>query len=235
MTFVHEFKLAFILFSVLIIFTLIEFIKNDDECYNLKERAINLLSMFFIIFAGSFLISLLPRLSYRFYEKPFISNPYLYALMHLLFIDTFFYLYHRAQHHFKFLWKIHHFHHSGSEMNVTTSYRTNIIDVFIQHLILVLPAFYLFGYNVEGLRLSYFLSIGFLFFTHLKIDLGSGLISKIIVTPSFHAIHHSHDKKYAHKNYAQVFSFLDLLGKTYEDPKKRSPTDSRARLLRFFT
>lgn len=211
---------AYFTFSLIyLVGSIAEILAHKNEPMKLKERFLNLTWMIFYITAGNYIISNLPVITYKIWRDSALTNPYLYALCYLIFIDTCFYLYHRAQHHFKWLWKVHHFHHSASEMNVTISFRTNLFDFVIQHFTISFPALLLFGYNKEGYLLTYYISLGMLFFSHLKLNIGGRILSKIIITPNLHGVHHESKIEGKSKNFAQMFPFLDILGRTYHPHK----------------
>lgn len=214
---IHDLYFILCVFAVVIPLELFFF---KDWKTSIKGRLVNILFMLTYIFLGGHLLKLaLPYLEFVTRPSP-ITNIYLYMVSYLLMADFLFYLYHRLQHSNRFLWKIHRLHHSDLDMNITTSFRTNLLENGIQYTVLYLPTVFILGHNNEAIMLTYYVAFGALFFGHLKMKANFGELSKWIVNPAVHRIHHSREKIHRNKNFAQVFSFYDRLGKTYHHPAK---------------
>ena len=136
----------------------------------------------------------------------------------LVFSDFLFYWYHRAQHHFTWLWPIHELHHSDTELNVTTSMRTYWLEYPIQVVLIALPVQYFVGVNTQVQWILLFVTTFWLYFTHTNIRLPLGPVTPFICGPQLHRIHHSREEKHHDKNFAQFFPFFDILFGTYYAP-----------------
>lgn len=212
---------------ILIVFALIlplEYFLNRSKKTSPRGLVFNFIVMLLYVFGGGVLV----KLALQFVTVPFVSpvieNPYLYTVVFILLVDILFYLYHRLQHRWPLLWKVHRLHHSDLDMNITTSFRTNLFDNLIQYFVIITPVYLIMGTNYEAAHYCYYGLSFFLFFGHLKAQNSWGVLSKIIVTPEVHRIHHSQDKAYRDKNFAQVFPFLDMLGRTHAARKKDDPS-----------
>lgn len=141
--------------------------------------------------------------------------------------DFVYYWYHRVSHETRFLWTLHHTHHSSLVMNFTTAVRLNWVGKFVSPVfflplvLLGLPAEYVFG--------SLFLGLLYQLFLHTEFVPRLGWFEgKLLNTPSAHRVHHGSNPLYIDKNYAAVFIVWDRLFGTYQaevEPVKYGTTD----------
>ncbi|MCK5396429.1 MAG: sterol desaturase family protein [Gammaproteobacteria bacterium] len=130
-----------------------------------------------------------------------------------LIIDLAGYLFHKALHTYRMLWRFHLVHHSDLAVDITTSVRHHPVEalmlaMLIAMIILLLgaPVISIFLYQV----VHFFVSM----FSHANIKLPSiidRVLRLIIITPDFHRIHHSIDKIYTNSNYGNVLTWWDYL------------------------
>jgi sterol desaturase/sphingolipid hydroxylase (fatty acid hydroxylase superfamily) len=183
---------------------------------------INILGAIVLITIGSSLVfyaqSFLP---FSMIKKSVISNKYLHAFSFIFLYDFCYYFFHRLQHKWKPLWMIHKFHHTDSNMNVLTSHRTHFLERAIQVVIIVFPLYFILGYNIESLRLIFYFTLFFLFYSHINIQIPHYGLTKVFVGPSVHRVHHSKDKKEYNSNFAQIFPLFDILFGTFHLPPKK--------------
>lgn len=199
--------------SIVTLLSIIEYLFSRDKKIELKERLHNIGYLFLLFLGADYTLSLLPNYTYLIPNHYRIKNPFLYVFLFLLVSDILYYAYHKLQHHWSLLWKIHRLHHSGNQTNATTSFRTNIFDGILQYFIILYPTLAIVGFHDTAYIYTYYIFIFFLIFAHLDLNLGIGFLTKIFVSPKIHRIHHQRDgMKY---NFAQVFSFIDIFGKTY--------------------
>lgn len=205
---------AGLLSLILIIISCIEYFANKGRFFSVKERAKNIGYLFILFVIGDALLSFFHGI-YEYVPFPYrIENKFIYLAFYLFTFDSIYYLYHRLQHKWNWLWKAHRLHHSGEHTNSTTSFRTNIIDGMIQYFIVQIPCLLIVGFHSEAYYYSYYTTIGLLIFSHMDIRLGSGIISKVIITPNVHHIHHRNEA--TQSNYSQYFPIIDILGRTYK-------------------
>lgn len=207
--------------SIFIVFSLIEFLLNKR--FDWKERAINFIGLTVFLGLGNFIVlkisPLIPQTIFRYSE---IDNNIIYVILFLLLTDIIYYWYHRAQHSYIFLWNIHRFHHSAESLDITTSHRSHFLEPPIQYLCIRLIVFLILGvsYSESVYFVIDFFVLFFLYLGHIDIKFPKSFIDKIFVTPNVHKIHHSIDQDHHHKNFAQIFSFIDVIFKTFLNPKK---------------
>lgn len=149
-----------------------------------------------------------------------LQHPLLWTATMLLVMDGLYYVYHRLQHAVPLLWRIHKLHHTDPVMNITTSKRTHFLEQPLQFLLVVAPALWIVGLNVDGLASMAIAGPFFLYFAHLNVRWSLGILTPVIVGPHFHRVHHSREVGNNHSNFAQAFPLFDLLGGTYRRPLK---------------
>lgn len=149
-----------------------------------------------------------------------IAAPLL-VLANLFVIDFFYYWYHRAQHRFRPLWAIHELHHSDTELNATTSYRTYWLEILAQGILVSGPTALFFG-HLGGAHFTAVLaaSVFLLIFTHCNLRLPFGRASLLVCGPQVHRIHHSRLPEHRDRNFAQFFPVLDRLFGTWHAPAR---------------
>lgn len=126
-----------------------------------------------------------------------------------------FYWYHRLSHEIPLLWTMHHTHHSGMHMNLTTAVRLNWLGTFVSPLIYV--PFVLLGFSAELLILSLTVGLFFQYFLHTEAIGKLGFFEgKFLNTPSAHRVHHGSNEKYIDKNYGGMLIIFDRLFGTYQ-------------------
>lgn len=130
-------------------------------------------------------------------------------------IDFAFYWYHRCSHTVRFLWVMHHTHHSSMWMNLSVAFRLNWLARFISPMIFA-P---LIIVGISAQMLTGFLAINLLlqFFLHTQHIGNLGWWEgKLFNTPSAHRVHHGSNEKYIDKNFAGVLIIWDRIFGTYQ-------------------
>ena len=129
---------------------------------------------------------------------------------------------HRLQHYSEFLWKLHGYHHSVTNIQASNDFVSNPIDyafrIFLGSLVLGI-----IGFNPLAIALAgAFSSYGQ--FSHCGGDIKSGWLNYFFNTPEVHRWHHSaefpSDAKFRYGcNFGVGVSFLDILFGTFYLPK----------------
>jgi len=150
-------------------------------------------------------------LNYRYSAPPFIK-----AAVAFLIMDYTNYLWHILNHKIPLLWRFHLVHHSDRDLDVTTAFRFHFGE-------LVGSVFYRGAFVfLSGAKPMNVLLYEIFFeaatqFHHSNRKLPFKLekaLSKIIVTPRMHGIHHSQVRNETDSNYSVIFSFWDRLHAT---------------------
>jgi len=133
------------------------------------------------------------------------------ALIAVLLFDAWTYWWHRFNHVIPFLWRFHRVHHSDPKMDVTTSNRFHIGEIFISS-VLRIPLIILFGAELWHIALYEALMFPIVQFHHANIGLSpqvDRLLRIFIVTPHMHKVHHSRYHKETDSNYTSMLSIWD--------------------------
>ncbi len=141
---------------------------------------------------------------------------------------------HAIHHRIPILWEIHRVHHSAEVLTPLTQHRKHpIYDVnraIIRSLIvgvLIAPAFWLLGDDPTVWKILGINAVAALFnftanFRHSHIWICYGpILSRILVSPAQHQIHHSAAKHHYDKNFGQTFAIWDWMFGTLYVPKER--------------
>lgn len=156
--------------------------------------------------------------------------PFAFALVYILVTDFFYYWYHRLQHRWPMLWRIHELHHSDAEVNITTSLRTHWLEKPVQHCVVLLPTIYIVGLDPKAIFWWAIIGQVWEMFTHSNINCYVNPLGTVLCNPSIHRIHHSRLEEHHHCNFAQYFTVYDMIFGTYVAPRReaRPPTGTTA-------
>ncbi len=119
---------------------------------------------------------------------------------------------HRALHHFPILWRVHAVHHCDTEVDATTAHRHHPIEPLISTLV-ALPVVVLLGPDPMAVLAYNVLHALVALVSHGNLTLGplEKYLRRLIVTPAFHRLHHSSERKYTDSNYSTVLPVLDFV------------------------
>ena len=149
-----------------------------------------------------------------FHSIPF---PGVVAVLSILILDSYRYGWHCMMHFWPIGWRFHRVHHSDLEMNITTAYRFNAIEVMASYVPLVF-LIWLFGIKPEYVLMYEALFVADQVFQHSnwalspKID---RILSYLIVTPNYHRVHHSQIVKETDSNFGSLLTIWDRMFGTY--------------------
>jgi len=144
--------------------------------------------------------------------------PFLGMLAGILLMDYTLYLWHILTHKVPFLWRFHLVHHADLDLDASTALRFHFGEMLLSVpcraaqvlLIGVSPGAYLIWQN------ALFLSI---LFHHSNVRLpmwAERMLSRVIVTPRLHGIHHDAVMEHANSNWSSGLSVWDRLHGTLE-------------------
>lgn len=143
------------------------------------------------------------------------------AIAAFLAMDLLHYWLHRWFHASSILWRLHSVHHSDLDLDVSTTFRHHPIEfallsgvIFTAQAILAVPPVATMAYAVIAGTLSV---IGH---ANLRLPRAAGrAIGSVILTPDFHALHHSTDPHLHHRNFGSVLTIWDRMFGTYREPE----------------
>jgi len=134
----------------------------------------------------------------------------------LIAIDFFMYVWHYANHRIPFLWMFHKVHHSDKCVNVSTAFRFHAGELVFTLLFKLMLA------NVAGipgnvLVVSQIFTMLFVMFHHANVRFrGERFLSRLIVVPFLHRVHHSVEHRLHDKNFGSVLIIWDRIFDTLE-------------------
>lgn len=143
-------------------------------------------------------------------------------LLSFLLFDLALYGWHVASHRFEFLWRFHKIHHSDKSLNVSTGFRFHVFDQCLEVIYKCLFVVVV-GVNAYVVLVCDLTKTLFVLFHHSNISFkGEKWLSKIIIVPTLHRVHHSTLRSEHDSNYGIVLSIWDRLFGTRKElvPKK---------------
>ena len=154
-------------------------------------------------------------------------------ILSVVVLDFFDYVWHRSNHRVRFLWRFHKAHHADTAMDVTTALRFHpgelLLSGFVKALWILLWGPTVIAWFIFEALVSICAQ-----FHHANIDFPDPVervLSRLIVTPRFHAAHHAVDRHYGDANYSTIFSLWDHLFGTFAQPAPGGATTNGADAL----
>jgi len=120
--------------------------------------------------------------------------------------------------HSSALWNVHKLHHTAESMNAITALRTHPFSYFFADIFSAAPLAILGADIFVILIYIIFFDAIWNYIIHSQIDWRLGWLGKhVLVTPGYHAIHHSIDPEHYNSNYSVTLIFWDrLFGTQYK-------------------
>ncbi len=120
--------------------------------------------------------------------------------------------------HTKYLWRVHHFHHSITQMYWLAGVRDTIFQQALSNVHYILWAPLVFDAPREVFTGLTVMSILTNHWMHMNFSWRSNWLEYVLVTPRSHAIHHSSSQAHYDKNFGVIFSVWDRMFGTWVDP-----------------
>lgn len=193
--------------------------KGDLLCWLLSIFGVFDFITFILSFGLFYLMSMgiynLPHL----YLGSYINNAVLAFVVIFVLGDLKHYLWHRFMHQIRFFWELHKYHHSATSFNFITNSRGHFYErglmIFFDSLF-----FALIGTPPISFILIYVIREMWAMILHSNFEINLGWLGRnVFVTPQYHRIHHSTQKKHFNKNYGTFFVFWDRLFGSYHEPE----------------
>jgi sterol desaturase/sphingolipid hydroxylase (fatty acid hydroxylase superfamily) len=134
-------------------------------------------------------------------------------LLDILLLDLWIYWWHRANHVVPVLWRFHAVHHLDETLDTTTAFRFHAGEVALSALVRAV-VIVLFDLPLASVILFEALVQASAIFHHSDTRLPKHLeraLSRVIITPSIHWVHHHARRADTDSNYGTIFSFWDPL------------------------
>jgi sterol desaturase/sphingolipid hydroxylase (fatty acid hydroxylase superfamily) len=193
--------------------------------YRLKDTLMN---VYLCIMNGG--IDLLFRAVYIvvlqwFYTFHFISfsfNPWLYWILLLILEDLIFYVEHRVDHYCRLFWAVHVTHHSSEEFNLTTGFRSSVLQPMYRFVYFI--PLVLLGFQPVDIVFMYSLTQIYGILVHTQyIKKMPRWFEAVFVSPSHHRVHHASNVRYLDKNMGMVLIIWDRLFGTFQEEMPDDP------------
>jgi sterol desaturase/sphingolipid hydroxylase (fatty acid hydroxylase superfamily) len=122
---------------------------------------------------------------------------------------------HRALHGIPLLWRFHEIHHSAADVGALTAFRFHAVELALRTFARLLPlcALGLATHEIPFILLFIPLAIDIL--AHGDLAWNFGFLGRVVVSPSYHRVHHTADAQQANANYGMVLTWWDLLFRTH--------------------
>jgi sterol desaturase/sphingolipid hydroxylase (fatty acid hydroxylase superfamily) len=145
------------------------------------------------------------------------------VLVDVVVLDALIYWWHRANHELPLLWRFHEVHHLDRFLDTTTAVRFHFGEVLLSALargVVIL----LLGFPLASVLVFETVVLLASIFHHSNARLPpevERILSRVVVTPSIHWVHHHRVRRDTDSNYGTLFSFWDRVFSS------RSPTPRR--------
>lgn len=145
-------------------------------------------------------------------------------LVDLVVLDFLIYWWHLANHRLPLLWRFHEVHHLDRFLDTTTAVRFHFGEVLLSASARA-AAIYLLAFPFSSILVFETLVLVATLFHHSNLRLPpwlEGALSRLIITPSIHWVHHHARRSDTDSNYGTIFSFWDRLFFS-RSPTRRTP------------
>jgi sterol desaturase/sphingolipid hydroxylase (fatty acid hydroxylase superfamily) len=136
--------------------------------------------------------------------------------------DLYIYWFHRAQHRFPILWRIHEAHHSVENVDWLAGSRSHALEILINQTIEFAPITLLTG-NPDLAIIKGMIDAVWGMYIHSNINAKAGWIQYVLNGPEMHRWHHSKEYTGYGFNYGTKFAFWDFLFGTGYRPNAKPP------------
>ncbi len=142
----------------------------------------------------------------------------------ILLLDFLIYWWHRANHEVPFLWRFHSVHHLDATLDSTSAVRFHFGEVLLSAGARA-GVILLIGFSLVSVLVFETLVLIAAIFHHSNLAIRPALetmLSRVIITPSIHWVHHHARRIDTDTNYGTIFSFWDPLFRS-RSPVHREP------------
>ncbi|HCX21820.1 MAG: hypothetical protein CMB80_22070 [Flammeovirgaceae bacterium] len=135
--------------------------------------------------------------------------------------DFCFYWLHRIHHKLRILWAVHVVHHEGEHYGLSLGIRNSWYSSITS-----IPFFLVLAFI--SIPVEIFLTVGSIhyfiqFYNHNDLVRKSGILEKIMITPSHHRVHHGMNDEYIDRNFGGTLVIWDRLFGTFQAEKEDVP------------
>jgi sterol desaturase/sphingolipid hydroxylase (fatty acid hydroxylase superfamily) len=135
--------------------------------------------------------------------------------------DLYIYVFHRLQHRYPLLWRIHEAHHATADVDWLSGARSHALEILVNQTVEFAPIL-LLGAAPEVAMIKVTVDALWGMYIHCNVDVRSGRLRWIINGPEMHRWHHAIEIRDG-VNFATKFAFWDWLFGTAHYPRGRKP------------
>lgn len=151
-----------------------------------------------------------------------IETPWLYWTALFFLEDLAFYFEHRVDHYCRIFWAVHVTHHSSEEYNLSTGFRSSVLQPVYRFIYLVPLA--LMGFDPLDIVFMYSLTQTYGILVHTQyIDKMPKWFEAFFVSPGHHRVHHASNIIYLDKNMGMCLIIWDRIFGTFQEELKGEP------------
>ncbi len=193
---------------------------HEVRAYTLKETLTNcylaaLNGSLDILMRGVVLVVM----TFAYHHKLFdLSRGWGYWMSLFVLEDLAYYTLHYVDHHCRFFWAVHVTHHSSTEFNLSTGFRSSVFQPLYR--VAYFAPLALLGFQPLDVLFMYAATQIYGSLIHTERIKTLGWLEHVLVTPSHHRVHHASNPRYLDKNMGMCLILWDKLFGTFqaEDP-----------------
>jgi sterol desaturase/sphingolipid hydroxylase (fatty acid hydroxylase superfamily) len=151
-----------------------------------------------------------------------IETAWLYWPVLFILEDLAFYFEHRVDHYCRIFWAVHVTHHSSEEFNLSTGFRSSVLQPVYRFIYLIPLA--LMGFHPLDIVFMYSLTQTYGILVHTQyINKMPHWFEAFFVSPSHHRVHHASNIIYLDKNMGMCLIIWDKLFGSFQEELKEEP------------
>lgn len=152
---------------------------------------------------------------YQFRITDFSAHPVVYWFLLFVLEDFVFYIEHRVDHYCRLFWAVHVTHHSSEEFNLTTGFRSSVLQPLYRFVYFIPLA--LLGFAPVDILFMYSLTQIYGILVHTQaIQTMPRWFETVFVSPAHHRVHHASNVVYLDKNMGMCLIIWDKLFGTFQ-------------------
>ncbi|MBC7887222.1 MAG: sterol desaturase family protein [Ferruginibacter sp.] len=152
----------------------------------------------------------------------FTPGTWMYWLLLFVAEDFVFYFEHRVDHYCRFFWAVHVTHHSSEKFNLTTGFRSSVLQPLYRFIYFIPLA--IAGFNPEHIVFMYSLTQIYGILVHTRyIAKMPRWFEFVFVSPSHHRVHHASNILYLDKNMGMCLIIWDKFFGSFQEEVPAEP------------
>lgn len=217
----------FFFFLLIVLFYLLEFFffYNDPKKINRKKHfKVNILFSIVSYIFLKFLLFIIVYFNIDFFSFKLFTLPNHLSFLYFIILDFFIYLQHVLSHRLDWFWALHKVHHADHFLDTSSGLRFHPLEIVVSYFYKMLVVI-IIGVPKEVFVLYEIMLSAMALFNHSNIKIPHFIdkyLRLILVTPSFHYVHHSTENDEMNSHYGNTLSIWDRIFRTY----KRDSLDS---------